>query len=69
VNHRRPTVAATVEVSEDEAEAYSPTASFQNMVFRPVVQRVVDVGAVDATLSPLHLGELPFGSALPGYLS
>jgi hypothetical protein len=60
VDHRCPTFASTAEVSEDEAEVHSLAAPFQSMALWPMVQH-----AADATLSPLHLGELPLGSAVP----
>jgi hypothetical protein len=64
----RPTIASTMEVSEDEAEAYSPTALFQSAAFWATTHHTKDVGASDAVPSPLHLGELPFVFTLYGCL-
>jgi hypothetical protein len=49
-----------VEVSKDEAKALSPAALFHSVVYRAMTQCAEDIGAANAILDPLHLGELPF---------
>ena len=65
MEHRRPIVGATVEVSEGEAEARPPAAPFHSMVCRASARRSGDAGAADAILDPLHLAELPFNFVFP----
>ena len=65
MERRRPTIGATVEVSEGEAEARPPVAPFCSVVYRAIARRSGDAGATDAILDPLHLGELPFNFVFP----
>jgi hypothetical protein len=49
-----------MEVSEDEAKALSLAALFHSVVYGAMTQCAEDIGATNAILDPLHLGELPF---------
>ena len=60
----RPT-AGLVEVSEDEAEASSLVALFQNVRFQATDHHAEDVGGSNTALSPLHLGKLPLSFVFP----
>lgn len=64
---RRPAAVVIVEVSEDKVEAQSTAGPFWSMTFQATAQRTEDTSSLKDMQSPLHLGESPFGSIIPGY--